>query len=257
MKKLLFVLSLCASLFANEKVIKIGVTPYPTAVILENVRDLVENEGFKLEIIEFDNYIVPNYALNDGELDANFTQSKPFLDAFNKERGTKIASTGKIFVAPMAAYSSIHKDIKDLPKNALIYIPGDPISGNRALDLLEKHGVIGFSKDLKSDLKSILDITENPLNVVIKEIEAPQLTRTLKECDLAVINTNYALVAGLNPIRDSLVHEDINSNYINVLAVRMGDEDSPKTKALLKAMQSEKMREFLNKNFKDVLLPSF
>lgn len=256
MKKLLFVLSLCASLFANEKVIKIGVTPYPTAVILENVRDLVENEGFKLEIIEFDNYIIPNYALNDGELDANFTQNKPFIDNFNKERGTKIASAGKIFLGPMAAYSNKFKDIKELPKNSLIYIPSDPVSGTRALDLLEKSGIIGF-KDSKSDFKSVLDISENPLNVVIKEIEAPQLTRTLKECELAVINTNYALVAGLNPIRDSILHEDEHSDYASVLAVRMGDENSPKTKVLLKAMQSEKMREFLNKNFKDVLLPSF
>ncbi|WP_267524764.1 MetQ/NlpA family ABC transporter substrate-binding protein [Campylobacter sp. MG1] len=257
MKKLLFILGICSVFFANDNVIKIGVTPYPTAMILENVKDIVESEGYKLEIIEFDNYIVPNYALNDGELDANFTQSKPFIDIFNKERGTNLVGVGKIFVSPMGAYSNKLKNIKDLQKGAIIYIPSDSISCDRALELLTKYDIIGFSKDFKGDLKSVLDISYNPLNLTIKEVEAPQLTRTLSEGDLSVINTNYALVAGLNPIKNALIHEDINSKFINVLAVRSGDEKSPKTKALLKAMQSEKMREFLNTNFKDVLLPSF
>lgn len=256
MKKLLIFLCLL-SLNADENSIKIGVTPYPTAMILENVKDLVENQGYKLEIIEFDNYIVPNYALNDKELDANFTQIRQFLESFNKERGTNLVSAGKIFLGPMAAYSNTIKDIKDLPKNALVYIPSDPINGARALDLLALNNIISFNEDTKSSTKSVLDIKDNPLKLTIKEIEAPQLTRTLNECDLAIINTNYALLAGLNPIKDSILHESSDSDYASVLAVRANDLNSPKTKALLKAMRSEKMREFLNTKFKDILIPSF
>lgn len=256
MKKLLIFLCLL-SLNADEKLIKIGVTPYPTAMILENVKDLVENQGYKLEIIEFDNYIVPNYALNDKELDANFTQIRQFLESFNEERGTNLVSAGKIFLGPMAAYSNTIKDIKDLPKNALVYIPSDPINGARALDLLALNNIISFNEDAKSSTKSVLDIKDNPLKLTIKEIEAPQLTRTLNECDLAIINTNYALLAGLNPIKDSILHESSDSDYASVLAVRANDLNSPKTKALLEAMRSEKMREFLNTKFKDILIPSF
>ena len=256
MKKLLIFLCLL-SLNADENSIKIGVTPYPTAMILENVKDLVENQGYKLEIIEFDNYIVPNYALNDKELDANFTQIRQFLESFNEERGTNLVSAGKIFLGPMAAYSNTIKDIKDLPKNALVYIPSDPINGARALDLLALNNIISFNEDAKSSTKSVLDIKDNPLKLTIKEIEAPQLTRTLNECDLAIINTNYALLAGLNPIKDSILHESSDSDYASVLAVRANDLNSPKTKALLKAMRSEKMREFLNTKFKDILIPSF
>ncbi len=257
MKKIFFGLVFgCAVLFANDKLIKIGVTPYPTAMILENVKSLVEEQGYKLEIIEFDDYIVPNYALNDGEIDANFVQHGPYLKIFNKEKGMNLVSAGNIFLAPMAAYSKKIKDIKELKKGAVIFIPSDPVNASRALDLLEYHKIIGF-KGFKGELKSVLDISENPHNVEIRELEAPQLARVLDECDLAVINTNYALVAGLNPINDSILLENLNSAYINVLVVRNGDENSPKTKALLKAMQSQKMKDFLALKFKNVLLPSF
>lgn len=255
MKKLLIFLCLLGLVNANDKIISIGVTPYPTAMILENVKDLVAEQGYELKIVEFNDYILPNYAVNDEELDANFTQTKPFLDSFNEERGSDLVSAGKIFIGPMAAYSKTIKNIKDLPKNALVYIPSDPINGTRALELLAKSNLIEFSENSKT--KTILDISKNPLNLNIKEIEAPQLTRTLNECDLAVINTNYALLAKLNPIKDSILHEDSTSDYASVLAVKSKNINSQKTKVLLKAMQSEKMREFLNKNFKDILIPSF
>lgn len=257
MKKIIFGLALgFAVLFGDSNTIKIGVTPYPTAMILENVKSIVEEQGYKLEIIEFDDYIVPNYALNDGEIDANFVQHKPYLEIFNKEKGTNLASAGNIFLAPMAAYSKKIKNIKELKNGSLIFIPSDPVNASRALDLLEYHKIISFD-GFDGKLKSVLDITKNPQNVEIREIEAPQLARVLDECDLAVINTNYALVAGLNPINDSLLLENLNSAYINVLVVRSGDEDKPKTKALLKAMQSQKMKDFLSQKFKNVLLPSF
>ena len=257
MKKLLFILSICGILLANDKIIKIGVTPYPTGDIVGNVKDLVEKEGFKLEIIEFDSYIIPNHAVNDGELDANFTQNRQTLRVFNEEFKTDLIDAGTIFIGPIAGYSKKIKNIKDLPQNAVIYISSEPISCTRALDLLAENKIISFPKHLKNKQKTILDISENPLNVKIKEIESAQLIRVLDECDLAIVDTNYALVAGLNPMKDSIIHEDTNSDYVCVLAVKKENESSAKTKALLKAMQSKKMREYLNTHFKDVLIPSF
>lgn len=253
MKKLALTLALC--LFANAEVIKVGITPYPNADIMEIVKEDLKAAGYTLEVIEFNDYILPNLALNDGELDANEFQHKPFMDDFNESKGTNVVAVADVFLLPMGAYSKVIKDIKDLKDGALIYVPNDPTNESRALDVLESAGLIKTNKEVK--FRSVVDITDNPKKLVIKEIEAAQVPRTLDECDLAVINTNYALAAGLNPLKDSIILESTESPYVNIIAVKKGDEESPKTKALIKAVKSEKVKKMLLEKFNGAVIPAF
>ncbi|WP_267523078.1 MetQ/NlpA family ABC transporter substrate-binding protein [Campylobacter sp. MG1] len=253
MKKLIFFTIL--SLFLNAETIKVGITPYPNAVIMENVKDDLKQLGYDLEVIEFNDYILPNLALNDGELDANMYQHKPFLEDFNESKNTDLVAVANVFLPPMAAYSKKVKDVKDLKDGALIYIPNDPTNESRALDVLEQAGLIKTNKNVK--FRSVLDITENPKKLDIKELEAAQVPRTLEECDLAVINTNYALAANLNPIKDSIILEDLNSPYVNVIAVKKGKEEDKKTKALIEVIKTPKIKKILEEQFKGAIIPAF
>ena len=254
MKKLSFIL-ICSLILSAAEVIKVGITPYPNALIMESVKDDLKALGYELQVVEFNDYILPNLALNDGELDANIYQHKPFLDDFNESKGTKLIAAANYALAPMAAYSKKIKNINELKDKALIYIPNDSTNESRALDILENAGLITTDKSVK--LRTILDITSNPKNLVIKELEAAQIPRVLDECDLAVINTNYALGAKLNPMKDSIIIESIDSPFVNIIAVRLGDEESPKTKALIKVIQSEKVKDILKINFQGSLIPAF
>lgn len=254
MKKLSFIL-ICSLILSAAEIIKVGITPYPNALIMESVKDDLKALGYELQVVEFNDYILPNLALNDGELDANIYQHKPFLDDFNESKGTKLTAAANYALAPMAAYSKKIKNINELKDKALIYIPNDSTNESRALDILENAGLITTDKSVK--LRTILDITSNPKNLVIKELEAAQIPRVLDECDLAVINTNYALGAKLNPMKDSIIIESIDSPFVNIIAVRLGDEESPKTKALIKVIQSEKVKDILKINFQGSLIPAF
>lgn len=239
---------------ADDKTITIGATPIPHVQILEQVKPILKKEGYTLKIQEFTDYVTPNYAVEDGDLDANFFQHVPYLDEFNKNKGTHLVKTVSVHLEPIGIYSSKIKSLKDLKDGATIAVPNDPTNENRALDLLEKEGLLKFAK---VSLKTKVDITKNPRNFKIEELDAPQLPRVLDDVAIAVINTNYALSANLNPLKDALALESKDSPYANVVVVKEGNENSDKIKALDKAMNSEAIRKFIVKKYKGAIIPAF
>lgn len=256
MKKF-FSLAACVALGANlfADVISVGATPVPHAQILEEVAKIVKEKGHELKIVEFNDYVLPNLAVDDDELDANFFQHKPYLDEFNKQKGTKLSAVAPVHLEPMGAYSKKIKDIKDLSDKALIYIPNDPTNESRALDILEQVGLIELDKNV--ELKTPLDVVKNPKNLEIKELEAAQLPRVLDECDLAVINSNYALAAKLNPTKDAVIIESKDSPYTNNLVVKTSNIDSEKTKVLVESINDARIKTFIEEKYKGEIIPSF
>jgi D-methionine transport system substrate-binding protein len=240
---------------ATKKVIKIGASPTPHAEILkEAVKPILAKEGYDLQIVEFTDYVTPNTALDSGELDANFFQHVPYLETFNKEKHTDLSYTAKVHLEPMGVYSKKIKKLDELKDGATIAIPNDPTNGARALKVLQAAGVIKL-KD--GDLISKLDITENKKNIKITELEAPQLPRVLTDVDAAVINTNYAIPAGLNPTKDAIAIEAKDSPYANVIAVRTKDKDQEYIKALSKAVNSPEVKKFIEDKYKGSIIPAF
>lgn len=238
----------------DKKVIKVGATPVPHKEILEAIKPQLEKKGYTLEIVEFNDYVIPNTQLNDGQLDANFFQHIPYLQQMNKEKGLKLDYTVKVHIEPMGVYSSKIKDIKDLKSGAQVAVPNDATNEARALRVLETAGLI----KLKSgDLVTKLDITENSKNIKIQEVEAAQLPRVLKDVEAAVINTNYALAANLNPTKDALAVESKDSPYANILAVRSQDKDKPYIKALSEALNSPEVKKFIEDKYKGSIIPAF
>ena len=225
---------------ADDKVIKVGVTPFPHKDIMEAARPLLEKEGYELKIVEFTDYVTPNTALAEGAIDANFFQHVPYFDNANKERGLKCVWVAKIHIEPMGLYSSKVKSVDEIEEGAQIAIPNDATNCARALRVLEKAGLI---KVKEGELITAKDITDNPKKLKISEIDAAQLPRTLQDVTAAVINTNFAGEAGLNPAKDAIVIEDKDSPYANIIVVREADKDSDKTKALVKATQSPEVKD--------------
>ncbi|WP_267523079.1 MetQ/NlpA family ABC transporter substrate-binding protein [Campylobacter sp. MG1] len=256
MKKI-FSLAACVALSANlfADTITVGATPVPHAEILTEVAKILKEQGHELKIVEFNDYVLPNLAVNDGELDANFFQHKPYLDEFNNQKGTNLVSVQGVHLEPMGAYSKVIKNISELKEKALVYIPNDPTNESRALNILEKAGLIELDKNV--ELKTPLDITKNPKNLEFKELEAAQLPRALEECDLAVINSNYALAANLNPTKDAVIIESKDSPYVNIVAVKKDNAESDKTKILVKAISDEKIKAFIEEKYKGAIIPSF
>ena len=196
---------------SETTVLKVGATAVPHAEILEQVKPILAKEGIDLQIVEFNDYVQPNLALNDGELDANYFQHQPYLDEFKSEHDVKLVSAGGVHIEPMGVYSKKVKSLDDLADGASIAIPNDPTNGGRALILLAKAGVITL-KDNNDIKATVQDITANPKNVKFQEVEAAQLPRVLDDVDAAVINTNYAMQANLVPAKDALVMEDSTSH---------------------------------------------
>jgi len=247
-----------ASNAASEaKVLKVGATPVPHAEILEKVKPVLEKEGIRLEIVEFSDYVQPNLALNDKELDANFFQHEPYLKNFVEEhKELKLKNAAGIHVEPMGVYSRKIKDLKNLTDGASIAIPNDPTNGGRALLLLDKAGLLKI-KDGVGEKATVQDIEKNPRNIQFREVEAAQLPRTLEDVDAAVINTNYAMQIDLVPTKDALFMEDRTSPYVNIIAVREGDENRPEIQALLKALKSDDIKKFIEENYKGAIVPAF
>ena len=237
-----------------NKVIRIGATPVPHVEILEQVKPILAKAGYTLEIKEFTDYVTPNIAVDEGDLDANFFQHAPYLDEFNKNKNTDLVKTVNVHLEPMGVYSIKIKSLDDLKDGDSIAVPNDPTNENRALDVLEKAGIMKFADKA---LKTKIDVIENPKNIVLVEIDAPQLPRVLDDVAAAVINTNYALSAGLNPTKDALVLESINSPYANIVVVKRGNENSEAIKALNKAINSEEIRSFIIENYKGAIIPAF
>lgn len=245
------------SLFsAGVTVLKVGASPTPHVAILEEIRPLLAKGGIELEIIEFQDYIQPNLALAEGELDANFFQHIPYLLQFSKDHRLSLTYIAKVHIEPMGAYSRKITSLSNLRERAVIAIPNDPTNCGRALLLLEQAQLIELRKGAGLAATE-LDITKNPKNLEVKPLEAAQLPRILEEVDLAVINTNYALPAKLVPTRDALLIEGSESPYANVLAVREKDKNDPALQLLAKALNSSEVKAYLRENYQGDIVPAF
>ena len=243
-----------ASVFANgasegdSNVLKVGATPDPHAALLNLVVDDLAEQGIALQVIEFTDYVTPNEALASGELDANFFQHLPYLESYNAERGYNLKSAGGIHIEPLAVYSDKYDSLDEIPDGATIAIPNDPTNEGRALLLLQSAGLLTLGED--AGLEAIpSDIVDNPHNFKFSEIEAASLPRILPDVDAAVINGNYAIPAGLIATQDGLYVEGADSPYVNVIAVQDGDEDDPRIQALVSALKSDEVREYVAERY--------
>ncbi|RQD78808.1 MAG: ABC transporter substrate-binding protein [Halanaerobium sp. MSAO_Bac5] len=244
------------SAMADDHVLRVGATPVPHAEILEFVQDDLAERGIELEIIEFTDYVTPNLSLDDGSIDANYFQHIPYLDQFNADRGLDLVPVARVHVEPIALYSDKYDSLEDIPEGASIAVPNDPSNEGRALILLHNSGVITLD-DPENLNATPIDIVDNPKNIRFNELEAAQLPRVLADVAGAVINTNYALEANLNPLDDALVIEDSDSPYVNVVAVRSEDEDSEKIKILREVLNSQKVEDFILEEYKGAVVPAF
>ena len=236
--------------------LKVGATPVPHAELLNLVKDDLKTQGVDLKVVDFTDYVTPNLALADGEIDANFFQHYPYLEKFASERGLKLVSAAKIHVEPLGVFSKKFTKLEDIPAKSTIAIPNDPSNGGRALILLHNKGLIKL-EDPNNLYATEFDIVENPKNLKFKPIEAPQLPRVLPDVAAAVINGNYALEAGFSPVKDALTLEGEESPYANILAVREGDENKEDIVKLIKALQSEKVKQYILANYNGGVVATF
>jgi len=234
----------------------VGATAKPHAEILEIVKPILAKEGIELEIKEFTDYVLLNPALVDGELDANFFQHIPYLEDFNKKNNTDLVWTVKVHNEPMGVYSNEYKKLEDLPEGATIGIPNDTTNGGRALMVLASAGIIKLREgaDVTATEK---DIVENPKNLKFQMMDAAMLPRALEDLDACVINSNYAIEANLNPVKDSIFMEPKDSPFANVLAVRPEDKDKEAIKKLGEALQSPEVKAFLEEKYAGSCVPAF
>lgn len=249
-------LSLVVSANSLGSTLKVGATPVPHSEILEIVKPELAKEGIELEIVEFTDYVTPNIALNDGDLDANFFQHSPYLKKFAEERNLDIASAGAIHVEPLGLFSSKHKSLDELEKGSVVAIPNDPANGGRALILLHNNGIIKLSNP-QNLYSTEFDVVENPKKIKFKSLEAAQLPRVLRDVDFAIINGNYAIEANLNPSKDALLLEGKESPYANIIAVKTKDLEKKEIKSLVKALQSEKVAEFIEEKYNGAVVKAF
>ncbi|MDD6192056.1 MAG: MetQ/NlpA family ABC transporter substrate-binding protein [Lachnospiraceae bacterium] len=242
---------------SDDTTIKVGACVTPHAEILEAIKDDLKEQGYDLEVVTYNDYVLPNTALESGELDANYFQHKPYLEDFNKENGTHIVGVAAVHFEPMAIYAGKTASLDEVKDGAIVAIPNDTTNEARALLLLEAQGLIKL-KEGAGIQATVADIEENPHNLTIQELEAAQVAKSIQDVDFAVINGNYALGAGLTEsiaveASDSLAAE----TYANYVCVREGEEKSPKTEALVKAILSDKVRDYINDNYKGAVVPVF
>ena len=257
MKKLLVAFAAVAAFSAHAaETLTVAATPVPHAEILEFVKPILAKEGVDLKVKVFTDYVQPNVQVAEKRLDANFFQHQPYLDEFNKAKGTHLVSVAGVHIEPLGAYSSKYKKLDELPGGATVVIPNDATNGGRALLLLDKAGLIKL-KDAKNILSTTKDITENTKDLKFRELEAATIPRVLTQVDLALINTNYALEAKLNPEADALVIEGKDSPYVNILVTREDDKDSDAMKKLVAALHSPQVKTFILEKYKGAVLPAF
>ena len=234
----------------------VAASPTPHAVILEQCVPILAEQGIDLVINQYSDYVVPNTAVEDGDEDANYFQHLPYLEEFNETRGTHLVSVAGVHIEPMGIYAGRVESLEDLPDGAVIGIPNDPTNEGRALLLLEAQGLITLddSSNLSATPNNIVD---NPKNLQFEEIEAQTLPSSRPDLDLAVINSNYALGAGQNPTTDALAIESGDSPYVNVLVVKEGNEDNAAVQALVEALHSDTIRDFITEEFDGAVVPAF
>ncbi|MBM7565718.1 MetQ/NlpA family ABC transporter substrate-binding protein [Paenibacillus sacheonensis] len=240
----------------QEITLKVGASPVPHAEILNFIKPALKEKGINLEVVEFNDYVQPNTQLHEKQLDANFFQHTPYLDQFNKDKGYDLVSVAGVHIEPFGAYSKKVKSTDELKEGAKVVIPNDPSNGGRALALMAANGLIKL-KDGVGVAGTVHDITENPKKLKITEVEAATLPRVLDEVDLALINTNYALEAGLVPTKDALFIEGSDSPYVNILVARPDNKDSAGIQALAAALQTPEVKKFIEDKYKGAIVPAF
>jgi D-methionine transport system substrate-binding protein len=243
---------------AADQPLRVGVSPIPHAQILKFVADkLAPAQGLKLKIVEFSDYVQPNLQLQDGQLDANYFQHKPYLDDFNASKGTKLRFLTAVHLEPLGLYSKKIKDLASLPQGGMVAVPNDATDLGRALKLLADNGVVTL-KPGAGTTATERDVTGNPKNLKFRPLEAAQLPRSLEDVDAAVINGNYALEANLNPATDALVLEKAEDNpYANGLVVAEGNENDPRVVTLSKLMTSPEVKQYIEQTYKGAVIPAF
>ncbi|MBU2323622.1 MAG: MetQ/NlpA family ABC transporter substrate-binding protein [Gammaproteobacteria bacterium] len=258
MKKLLTALAVVAALSsaAQAETLRVAATAVPHAEILEFVKPALAKEGVELDVKVFTDYVQPNVQVAEKRLDANFFQHQPYLDEFNKSRGTDLTAVAGVHVEPFGAYSSTIKDLKDLPQGANVVIPNDATNGGRALLLLQKAGLITLKPEA-GILATPRDIVDNAKSIKVRELEAATLPRVLTQVDLALINTNYAQEAKLNPTKDALIIEGSDSPYVNILVARADNKDSDAMQKLAKALNSPEVKAFILEKYQGAVVPAF
>lgn len=254
------ILSGCSKKENDNKKIIIGASTTPHAEILEQVKPILADKGYELEIKEYVDYVQPNLALDAGDLDANYFQHQPYLDQFNAEYKTKLVSVANVHYEPFGIYSEKITSLDQLENGAQVAVPNDTTNEARALQLLQAQGLITLAEGagLNATKK---DIIENPMNLDVVEIEAAQLAWSLPDVAIAVINGNYAIEAGLKVGTDALAVEDKESigaeTYGNVVAVKEGNEENEKIQALIEALMSDEIRDYINNNYEGAVIPKF
>ena len=254
----LFIVSCGGSKSEEKKLekLKVAATPIPAGEVLEVIKEDLKKEGIELEIITFNDYIQPNKVLQSKEVDANLFQHTPYMKNFGKKNGFEMVAVGKIYLPTLALYSKRIKNVNELKDGDTILIPNDPTNATRSLILLDKGGIIKLKDNTKQDA-TVEDIAENPKNIKIVELSAEQLAPRLEEVAASIVNSSFALDAGLSYKKDGILAEDKDSPYANVLATLKGNENDERIQKLLKALQSEKVRKFIEEKYKDVIIPVF
>ncbi len=259
-RSLVLVCLLTITLFGPQvtfaSTLRVGATPVPHGEILEIVAPLLAQKGISLEIVEFTDYVLPNLALQEGELDANFFQHIPYLESFNKDAGSDLVTLVGVHVEPLGVFSRKYSSLEELPQRATIAIPNDATNGGRALLLLQTAGLIQLDP-AAGITPTVFDVQENKGQLRFVELEAAQLSRSLLDVDAAVINGNYALQADLNPVEDAIFLEGAESPYVNVVAVRSIDTESSVLAKLVAALLSEEVRSFILTKYKGAVIPAF
>ena len=236
--------------------IKVGVSPGEHAEIMEEVAKVAEPMGLNIEVVEFSDYVIPNTALADGDIQANSFQHRPYLENQVKDRGFDLVEIGTTITTPMGIYSDKLESLDALPEGAKIGIPNDPTNGGRALLILQDLGLIALAEGTGL-VPTPLDITENPKNLEFLELDAAQLPRSLADTDASIINTNYALAAGLNPNTDTIGMEKADSPYVNIIVVRKGNEEQDWAKKLVEAYHSAEVKAFIDEKYEGSVLTSW
>ena len=236
--------------------LSVAASPTPHAEILKQCVDILKEQGIELVVNEYSDYVVPNTAVEDGDEDANYFQHVPYLDNFNAERGTHLVSVAGVHIEPMGLYAGKSASLDAIPDGGKVAVPNDPTNEGRALLLLEAQGLIKL-KDSSNLEATPNDIAENPKNLEFVELEAANVPANLDEVDIAAINSNYALGAGLNPAEDALAIEASDSPYVNILVVKEGNENNEAVQALVKALQSDTVKDYINSTFGGAVVPAF
>ncbi|MET3193593.1 MetQ/NlpA family ABC transporter substrate-binding protein [Bacillus sp. OAE603] len=242
----------------GNKELVVGASNVPHAVILEEAKPLLKKEGIDLKIVKFQDYVLPNKALESKELDANYFQHIPYLESQMKENGYKFENAGGIHIEPIGVYSKKYKSLDELPKGGTIIMSSSVADHGRMLSLLQQEGLIKIAEGVDPTTATIKDIAENPKNLKFKaDVEAGLLPKVYqnKEGDAVLINTNYAIDAGLNPMKDAIALEGKESPYVNIIAVREGDKDKKEIKALVKVLHSKEIQDFIIEKYEGAVVP--